>query len=139
MAINLTLGEAAKAQRVDEKFIIHSRQHKTSSTYRPAVLVLDDEDAEYFKYYIDVVRSTIKGGQHTSELAHLQWETTVPLSRPQKSSKEGMEVISGHMCHSTSTSECYYHNRTKDKTAVAAFKTIRIISGKSEIQIRQPP
>ena len=37
------------------------------------MLVLDDEDAEYFKYYIDVVRSTIKGGQHTSELALLTY------------------------------------------------------------------
>ena len=138
VAINLTLEEAGKARRVDEKFVIHCRQHKTASTYGPAVLVLDDEDAKYFKCYIDVVRSTIQGGRDSSELALLTYNGR-PLThyqdllasltsrlgiKPlpnitairkagattavQQSSKEGMEVISGHMCHSTSTSERYY-------------------------------
>lgn len=159
-ALHLTLSEAKEAVLIEGKLTIHCRTHKTASTYGPAILVLEGQDIDLFKMYIDSVRPNIptcstntvalltSNGRPLTHYRDLLLSFTKKLglamlpnfSTIRKAgatatvSSQGvkaLEVISEHMSHSRSTSEKYYRMRRRDQGAVDAFKVIQdITSGK---------
>ena len=61
-AIFLMINEAERDVATvctDSKLVLHSREHKTSTSYGPATLVLEGTDAYLFKLCLSKVRPTV--------------------------------------------------------------------------------
>ena len=159
-ALHLTLSEANEAVLIEGKLTIHSRTHKTAHTYGPAILVLEGQDIDLFKMYMNSVRPNIptsstntvalltSNGRPLTHYRDLLLSLTRKLgltmlpnfstirkagatATVSSQGAKGLEIISEHMSHSRSTSERYYRMRKRDKGAVEAFQTIKnITSGK---------
>ena len=158
-AIMLTIEEAewdVAVTRDDGKLVLHSKCHKTSTTYGPASLVLEGTDDFVFKEFLSKARPTVQTDSDTVlvtsrgrplthyrylvaslcrrfELEELPTPTEVrksgaTLAVDQQSDQATMEELGKHMTHSTATSQRHYRDRNRAEQAVSAFEKMKAIS-----------
>ena len=158
-AINLTISEVNSFKTNNEKNIVTSAKHKTSLTYGPAVMALEELAKEAFFFYINNIRKNIptsssvdnalvtSNGQPmshywdhiksiTGKYGFKDFPTLTDIRKCGATSalihqnEQELEKISEHISCSKATSSRYYRMRSRMQSAVSAHTTIQTITSK---------
>ena len=161
--INITVQEADQAtfqhhEEIGRVLRVIVTDHKTASTYGPAILFLTELDAQLFLRYHDQVRPNIPtASQNPNFLVRANGvtfanrckrlgmtDTPITMTKARKAGAQfgrdvlpdkRLEQMSRQMTHSALTSEHYYRSRSIKQRSLEAFADISKLSSNSSFKI----
>lgn len=159
VALNMTLAEAENASEVksdgESLLRVVVKEHKTSSTYGPAIIYIKKDmpsfncylserqrkniDSELFllrsngtpydKHYMRFVQALVTSVGYTRKVPTPTEGRKAGATVARESFDDGeMEAVSRHMTHSSSTSEKYYRDKHCLKRSVKGYKLIQSVT-----------